>query len=153
MSPVTIIALTSVVIFFLFALLLLCGALLYLYIRSHKYIEGFKKDLSDVIVQLKEANASNHKELVESMKKINGDDLQKAVTLLVEKVGEMKKFVGRAEMAALAIGDMCKLIVDTETPNRSNVGPEEYAKTEPGEGSYISQSKAAALDAEAAQDM
>jgi hypothetical protein len=145
MSPLTIIALTSLAVLFLLLLVLIGGALIFVFLHAHTFAKQFQKDLSELIQKLREQGEANQRELVAAIAKINGEELNRAVATFVSKMGDMSKFVLRAENAALAMGEMAKLIV-AEDAVRSNLGPEEYAPTEAGEGRYVSQSESARLD-------
>jgi hypothetical protein len=149
MSPLTIIALTSLAVLFLLLLVLIGGALIFVFLRAHKLLSQFQDDLAKLIVEMREQNSNYQREMLAAIAKINGDELNKAVSTFVSKMDVMAKFVNRAENAALAMGEMCKLIVSdsaVSSGSRTSYGPEEYAQSEPGEGKSQTQSVVAKLD-------
>jgi len=153
MSPVTIALLSALVVLFLLLLVLIGGSLILISIKAYKYVNSFKSELDGLIKELREESKGAQKELVEAVRKINGDDLQRAVQHLNENVKHMGKFTNRAEEAALAIGAMCRALMPPDEVKQNNLGPEEYAPPDAETGSFVGQSKVARLDEEAARDM
>ena len=154
MSPLTIIALTALAVLFLLMLVLIGGSLIYVFLKAHKLIGQFEKDLKEQLSELRNQHEQSQSELKGAIAKINGEELNKAVSTFVTKMIEMGKFVTRAENAALAMGEMCKVIVsDSGMASRTSYGAEEYALAEPGEGRAFTQSESAKLDEAERGDM
>lgn len=153
MSPVTIALLSALTVLFLLLLVLSAGILVWLILRAHKFVNTFQLDLQNLIKELKATGEQGQKELLEAVRKINGDELQKSVAILNDNVKHMGRFTNRAETAALAMGEMCKALMPEDEVKKNNIGPEQYAPTDAENGSYVSQSKIAALDAEEQKDM
>lgn len=153
MSPVTIALVSALVVLFLLLLVLIGASLIYVALRAYKFVDAFRDDLAELIVQMKQQNETSQKELLDAVRKINGDELQKSVAILNDNVKHMGRFTNRAETAALAIGEMCKALMPEDETKKNNLGPEEYAQADAETGSYVGQSKIAKMDEEAQKDM
>lgn len=160
MSPLVIVIITALVILFLLLLVLAAGILIWISLRGWRFLTSFQKTFEGLVgkfekemgerldkigkqleVQGADLNAvleKHRSEIAIQIAKINGEELSKAVR-------QMGHFVNRAEMAALAMGDMAKAMLSEQEVRRIPLGPEEYAQPDP-EGRFIGQSKVAALD-------
>jgi hypothetical protein len=153
MSPVVAALVSALAVFFLLLLVIIGGSLIYVALKFHRGVEAFKEELAELIVKMRETGEASQRELLEAVKKINGDELQRAVGQLNSNVTHMGKFVNRAEVAALAIGEMCQALMPEDETRKNNLGPEEYAPVDAETGSYVGQSKVAALDEEEQKGM
>lgn len=121
-------------------------------LASHReHWDGALKSLSVML-------ESHRVEISQSIARINGDELSRAVKMFVGLIQEQRSAASRTEQAAGAIGRFAREFLseraldDNLTPITEGIDQETgYARTSPGD-KFVSRSHVAASDAEALAD-
>jgi len=138
---------------FALTLVLVSIGLILLFFQARKLLTSYATQFEKSLLDLRNMVATSQLELTSRISEMSGEDLRKSAIQFETGIKTMLRCVNRMEMAALAMGDMAKMMVSESALPSNTLPAEAYAEPDTDGGKYITQSDAAKRDASTLDDM